>query len=168
MYELANGIGAVKTHWGERRMTTNDYGWDTEAAIDPKGALPAYVQLAAILRALIIARRMPVGTPLPSEPALAEQYGVSRDTVRRALRVLSQDLGLSDSKRGVGHFVIFSPECVTVRVPSGSKITGRYPQPKERKRFDGGGMSAFTVLVVEEPGQEPALYDATRTVLLTD
>lgn len=42
-----------------------------------------------------------VGDCLPSEPALSERYGVSRHTVRVALRTL-QGLGLVSSQQGVG------------------------------------------------------------------
>lgn len=143
--------------------------WETVAEIDPRGALPAYVQLAAILRSLIIARKMPVGTPLQSEPELAERYGISRSTVRRAIKVLDYDLAMIESRAGIGHHVSFCPPVETIEVSRGVKITGRYPQPKERHIGAQGhnGMSTFTVLVVEEPGKEPVLYDATRTEIVT-
>ena len=42
-----------------------------------------------------------VGDHLPSEPQLSESFGVSRHTVRAALRTLSQ-LGLVSSRQGIG------------------------------------------------------------------
>ena len=42
-----------------------------------------------------------VGDRLPSEPQLSERFGVSRHTVRAALRTLSQ-LGLVSSRQGIG------------------------------------------------------------------
>lgn len=67
---------------------------------------PAYRDLADRLRALIVDGRLAPGDRLPVEPALSAQYGVSRGTVREALRVLSSQ-GLIETRRGVagGSFV---------------------------------------------------------------
>lgn len=46
----------------------------------------------------------PVGSQLPSEPALAEQMGVSRMTLRKALALFIED-GLIKNVPGVGHFI---------------------------------------------------------------
>lgn len=46
-----------------------------------------------------------VGFPLPSEPKLAADLGVSRMTLRRALALLQED-GLIQNKQGKGNFVI--------------------------------------------------------------
>ena len=62
--------------------------------------------LADALRARILTRELQPGQKLPAEPELADEYGVSRSTVREALRVLaSQDL--ITTSRGVlgGSFV---------------------------------------------------------------
>ncbi len=61
---------------------------------------PAYRQLAAIL-----ARRIGAGEwrrgPLPSVKALQQEYGVGRDTVLHALRLLREDgVIFTVSKRG--------------------------------------------------------------------
>jgi DNA-binding FadR family transcriptional regulator len=53
----------------------------------------AYEQLAAVLRERITSGDLRVGERLPSESSLAEQAGVSRSTVREALRTL-QEAGL--------------------------------------------------------------------------
>jgi GntR family transcriptional regulator, transcriptional repressor for pyruvate dehydrogenase complex len=50
----------------------------------------AYEQLAGLLRERITNGDLRVGDRLPSESALAEQAGVSRSTVREALRILEQ------------------------------------------------------------------------------
>jgi len=50
----------------------------------------AYQQLAGLLRERIISGDLRTGDRLPSESALAEQAGVSRSTVREALRILEQ------------------------------------------------------------------------------
>jgi GntR family transcriptional repressor for pyruvate dehydrogenase complex len=51
----------------------------------------AYEQLAQLLRDRITSGDLREGDRLPSETALAEQAGVSRSTVREALRILEQD-----------------------------------------------------------------------------
>lgn len=50
----------------------------------------AYEQLAGLLRERITSGELGVGDRLPSESALAKQAGVSRSTVREALRILEQ------------------------------------------------------------------------------
>jgi GntR family transcriptional regulator len=66
---------------------------------------PAYQQLAGILSRQITAGQWHSG-PLPSVKALQDEYGVGRDTVLHALRLLRDaDLIFTVPKRGsyVGH-----------------------------------------------------------------
>jgi GntR family transcriptional repressor for pyruvate dehydrogenase complex len=56
-------------------------------------AARAYEQLAEVLRGRILTGELQVGDRLPSEAALAAEAGVSRSTVREALRIL-QEAGL--------------------------------------------------------------------------
>ena len=67
-------------------------------------AIPLYYQLETILRNKITSGDYSPDTPLPSEDALAEEYEVSRITVRQALSSLEQD-GLVIRQRGKGTFV---------------------------------------------------------------
>lgn len=62
--------------------------------------------LADALRARILTRELHPGQKLPVEPDLADEYDVSRSTVREALRVLASQ-GLITTSRGVlgGSFV---------------------------------------------------------------
>ncbi|MFC5676403.1 FadR/GntR family transcriptional regulator [Aeromicrobium endophyticum] len=53
----------------------------------------------AEIRERILFHRLPVGTRLPNETELMEQYGLGRVTVREALRVLERD-GLVEIRRG--------------------------------------------------------------------
>jgi GntR family transcriptional regulator len=61
--------------------------------VDPYSSEPMYAQLAGILRGKITAGELTHLDPLPSESTLVQEYGVSRDTVRRAVAVL-RDEGL--------------------------------------------------------------------------
>jgi GntR family transcriptional repressor for pyruvate dehydrogenase complex len=67
---------------------------------------PAYQQVADQLRALIMAGTLAPGDRLPVEAELSASFGVSRSTVREALRVLGSQ-GLVRTARGVtgGTFV---------------------------------------------------------------
>ncbi|GAA2648484.1 GntR family transcriptional regulator [Paractinoplanes durhamensis] len=72
--------------------------------IDPDGPVPLYQQLADLLRAEIEAGRLLPNRPVPSENTLQQQYGISRDTARHALRLLRED-GWIVTVRGKGSFV---------------------------------------------------------------
>jgi DNA-binding GntR family transcriptional regulator len=73
--------------------------------IDREGPEPVYRQLAAILRAGILAGDLPAGRALPSETTLMGEYGLARETVRKAVRVL-RDEGLVRIVQGRGSYVV--------------------------------------------------------------
>ncbi len=66
-------------------------------------ATPRYKELAAALRAEVLAGRF-ADTGFPTESDLCKRFGVSRFTVREALRALQAD-GLISRKRGSGTVV---------------------------------------------------------------
>lgn len=70
-------------------------------------ATPAYQNLASDLRDRIVAGELRPGDRLPVEPELSTRYGVSRSTVREALRLLTSQ-NLISTVRGVtgGSFVV--------------------------------------------------------------
>ena len=72
--------------------------------LDTEVRLPLHEQLAGALTAAIRDDRLPPGTVLPPEPALAQLLGVSRQTVTRALTTLTRH-GLVTRRRGIGTFV---------------------------------------------------------------
>lgn len=63
-----------------------------------------YRQLADLLRDAIAAGDYQPGSALPSEPVLAERYGVSRPTVNRAISILRNE-GVVRVERGRGTIV---------------------------------------------------------------
>ena len=68
--------------------------------------LKAYEQIADQLRELITTGRLAPGERLPNEGTLAQQFGVSRATVRESLRVLSaQNLVRTAKGSGGGSYV---------------------------------------------------------------
>lgn len=66
-----------------------------------------YVQVADDIAARITRGDFPVGSRLPSESELAQDYGTAKMTVRRALAVL-RDRGLIRTLHGRGSVVIKS------------------------------------------------------------
>ena len=62
---------------------------------------PRYAALAATLARAITEGHYPVGALLPTEGELVSRYGVSRPTVREALRRL-REMGLVTAEHGVG------------------------------------------------------------------
>jgi GntR family transcriptional regulator len=66
--------------------------------------VPLHAQITETLKLQIQADEFKAGEVFPSERELAERYGVSRMTVRQALRSLRQE-GLIYQERGVGTFV---------------------------------------------------------------
>lgn len=62
---------------------------------------PRYAELAQQLIDEIGSGKRAIGTTLPSEIALSEQYGVSRSTLRLALQMV-QDLGLISRRKRAG------------------------------------------------------------------
>jgi DNA-binding FadR family transcriptional regulator len=61
-------------------------------------------QVVSQLTEMIVSRRLPPGTPLPTEQQLADQLGVSRMVIRESVRIVAA-LGLVNVRHGVGTFV---------------------------------------------------------------
>ncbi len=74
-----------------------------------------------LLKDAILSGRLPVDSKLPGENKLAEQHGVSRVTVRRAMEAL-QSAGLVARKAGVGTVVLEQPLDATVMTASVSNL----------------------------------------------
>jgi GntR family transcriptional repressor for pyruvate dehydrogenase complex len=75
-------------------------------AVSVRRVRKAYEQVADQLRDLIFEGELPLGERLPNEQDLAQNFGVSRATVREALRVLATESLLRTAKgAGGGSFV---------------------------------------------------------------
>jgi GntR family transcriptional regulator len=85
--------------------------------LDPSGEHPLYRQLADALRAQILTGALLPGQRLPSEPELAEEYSVARNTIRLALGLLRSE-GLVYTGRGRGTFVVADLSAVPLREPA--------------------------------------------------
>ncbi|MDH5286311.1 MAG: histidine utilization repressor [Betaproteobacteria bacterium] len=69
----------------------------------PRPAVPPYARIRDDLKRALARGRYPPGARMPSEAELVRRYGVSRMTVTRALRELSDD-GLVQRVQGAGTF----------------------------------------------------------------
>ncbi|PZG07929.1 GntR family transcriptional regulator [Micromonospora craterilacus] len=128
--------------------------------IDPASGVPAWRQLADLLRARIAAGEWPPGARLPSETDLVQQYELGRTTVRRAISSL-RSAGVVEVIHGWGMRVPAPREMERVVAESGSIITIRMPTPMERATWempDGVGM-----IVVTGPDGVPYAYPGDRT-----
>jgi len=72
--------------------------------VDHEAPEPVYQQIAAILRARIQSGELVPRRPIPSESALMQEYGVARETARKAVRVLVAE-GLVYVVQGRGAYV---------------------------------------------------------------
>lgn len=78
--------------------------------IDREGTVPPYRQLYEILKEKIDSGEIPPGRRLPSELILEADYGVSRNTIRKAVGLLRED-GLVETVPGLG-IAVKRPESV--------------------------------------------------------
>lgn len=94
MSDTASTAGATK--WGEEDTVAS-----TAEKVERK---PRYLELADLLRADILAGRFDDTDGFPTEAVLCEEHGVSRFTVREALRKLQSE-GLIKRRRGSGTMI---------------------------------------------------------------
>lgn len=73
-------------------------------SIDRESAVPLHIQIQEHLRVRIESGEFAVGTTIPTEAALASEYGVNRLTVRQAIADL-RAVGVLVARQGRGTFV---------------------------------------------------------------
>ncbi len=83
------------------KMATDVSAWEALAPDNPR---PASQQIASLLRAAILTHRFAPGERLPSQQELGKRYGVARETVKAALRIL-KDEHLIVTRQGSGAYV---------------------------------------------------------------
>lgn len=81
-----------------------DHSVIKKKTVDKSSSLPAYAQLANILRSSISKGEYPPGGRLPSESTLARDHGMSAMTARQAVSVLEEE-GLIRRIQGKGTYV---------------------------------------------------------------
>jgi DNA-binding GntR family transcriptional regulator len=131
------------------------------------GRQPLYASLAQSLMRDIAQKRYPVGSLLPTEDVIASRYGVSRHTVRQALRELKEE-GLISSHPGIGTRVRAPSE--TPRVFGGINTIGELMQFAEStemrvvRRKEIVADADFAAQFNCKPGQAWLQIDLLRTV----
>lgn len=78
------------------------------AKVDKNSPVPVYFQIEMDLKQRIILQEWSIGQQLPGEMELAQQYDVSRITLRQALAELEKD-GIIRKERGRGSFLAANP-----------------------------------------------------------
>jgi GntR family transcriptional regulator len=127
---------------------------------------PASERIADELRQAISAGQLAPGAKLPSERELAEQYGTARNTVRQAIRLLSES-GLVFAEHGRGVFVRAASNLIRLgndRYSPKHRETGLSPFLIECAKQGKAGR--FEVLFVERV--VPPEYVARKLNLPTD
>ncbi|MFF0306681.1 GntR family transcriptional regulator [Streptosporangium sp. NPDC004379] len=133
-------------------------------AIDPSADRPVYKQLADLIRARIEEGRLRPGQRLPAESDYVAEFGISRDSVRRAMAVLRGEGLIVTELRGSR--VRDAGEAVIVQLAPGAQVTARMPTEPERKQL--GVAEGVPVLVITEPDGETRLLPGDRTILKID
>ena len=110
---------------------------------DREGA--AYRQVASVLRGRITSGELPPGQRMPSEKDLHDEFGLARETVRRAIAVLRAE-GLVEVRHGHGTFVVDAPESVELR--PGDSVTSSAAMTIKRAGGDEEVYPAGTALTV--------------------
>ena len=137
--------------------------------------IPLYHQIQTVLRKKIVSGELPPLAPLPSEEALAKEYGVSRITVRQALSKLEQD-ALIIRHRGKGTFVSekarfvepqrltgFMEDLISMGVKTKTKVLDmamvEAPDPiRDRMQLDPPGQQLMRAKKVREIDGKPFSY----------
>ena len=110
---------------------------------DREGA--AYRQLATVLRERIRSGDLPPNRRMPSEKDLHDEFGLARETIRRALAVLRAE-GLVEVRHGHGTFVVEAPP--SIELGPGDSVTSSAAVTVRRATGDEETYPAGTTLVV--------------------
>lgn len=126
--------------------------------LDRGSAQPLHAQIAAALREEIRGQALAPGSPLPSEAALCERFGVARSVVRQALSGLA---GEGVVRREPGRPAVVAPVEHRRLV---QRTTGLYEQ------FAGSGVALRTKVVRVGPAEPPpavaAFFGAGRMLAI--
>lgn len=118
-------------------MSVSD-GTASRYGIEPISTQRIYQEVASQLRRSISEGRLRPGDKLPPERRLAAMFGVSRNTVRDALRALEQS-GLIELKLGARRWEHAYASCAPGQSPSNSTRQNYWPRSTRRLRESHSG-----------------------------
>ena len=119
--------------------------------LQPTARVSLVDQAIEAITRLLAAGEWPVGHRIPPEPELAASLGVSRNTVREAVRALAH-VGVLDVRRGDGTFVVRA-----VRdVPVGEEVLISYGR--------GRGVAATSFVRARGLNQKRRLFNRAGTI----
>jgi GntR family transcriptional regulator len=137
--------------------------------LDERSHSPLYQQLHRALRDAIADNRLPAEEALPPERELAEEFGVSRITVRKALDALVGE-GMLTRRQGAGTFVAARPDEERVE-KSFSKLSsfsedmisrGRKPESVWLSRSSGAVTPEESLTLGLSPGSQVYRFNRIR------
>lgn len=79
------------------------------SGIDPDARKAPYLQLADILRGRVASGEVEIGRRIPSMTEIEAEYGLSRNTIKKAFDVLKAE-GIVEAEPGRGLFVVRIPD----------------------------------------------------------
>lgn len=100
---------SVDQRTGRPTVTARLLPFADVAKLSGGGSPPLYERLAQRLRQMVVGGELAPGDPLPNEAELATVFGVSRASVREALRVLSSQRLVETRRGSLGGSFIASP-----------------------------------------------------------
>lgn len=130
--------------------------------IDPTADRPVYKQLADLVRAQIRRGTLKPDQRVPAEKDYVERYGISRDSVRRAMAMLRSEGLITTTARG-SRVRAEQPRKELVLGP-GDRVTVRMPDPATRLRL--GIREGTPVLIVERGDADAEVLPADRWVIV--
>lgn len=111
----------------------------------------AYKTITDVLRRRIAEGGLPPGTQLPSEAALRAEFGVARNTIRRALARLETE-GLLVTMPGRGRVVAGAGESRSAAAPAFRRISGELRAAIEGGELHHGDMLPSESALTERYG----------------
>ncbi|MFF4417439.1 GntR family transcriptional regulator [Streptosporangium sp. NPDC001559] len=131
--------------------------------IDLEADRPVYKQLADLVREEIRRGRLKPDQRLPAEKDYVDRYGISRDSVRRAMGLLRTEGLITTTARGSR--VRVERQRQELVLGPDDRVTARIPDPATRLRL--GIREGTPVLVVERAGgADPEVLAADRWVIV--
>jgi GntR family transcriptional regulator len=137
---------------------------DVIGSLEEQGRAPLYQQLQRALRDAIAGNRLAADEALPPERDMAEEFGVSRITVRKALDALVAE-GLLNRRQGAGTFVAARVEKSFSKLSSFSEdmiSRGRRPESVWLSRSVGAVTPEESLTLGLSPGSQVYRFNRIR------